>query len=61
MPTQMSASHGFVELACSRDVGQVVFVIAERDLTTVIGASCPDCHAGVLERRERLAPAGRKD
>jgi len=57
----MSASHGFVELSCSRDVGQVVFVIAERDLPTVIGARCPDCHAGVLDRRERLAPEGCND
>jgi hypothetical protein len=57
----MSASNGLVELTCSRDVCHVVFVVAERDLPAVIGASCPDCHAGVLERRERLAPEGCKD
>ncbi len=61
MPTRMAASDGFVEVRCSRDVCHVVFVIAARELLTVIGASCPDCHAGGLERRERLAAEGCTD
>jgi hypothetical protein len=54
----ISDADGFVEVTCSRDVCHVVFVIAARDLPTVIGANCPDCHAGVLERRERPTPDG---
>jgi hypothetical protein len=60
MPHADVCLDGFVEVT-SRDVCHVVFVIAARDLPTVIGANCPDCHAGVLERRERLAPDGSKD
>jgi hypothetical protein len=50
-----------VELTCTREVCHVVLTVPVRDVPLVLGTSCPHCHLGVLERRERLAPDGCED
>ena len=47
-----------VELTCTREVCHVVLTVPARDVGLVLGSSCPHCHLGVLERRDRLAPDG---
>lgn len=47
-----------VELTCTREVCHVVLTVPARDVPLVLGTSCPECHLGVLERRDRLAPDG---
>ena len=50
-----------VELTCTREVCHVVLTVPARDVPLVLGTSCPQCHLGVLERRDRLAPDGCED
>jgi hypothetical protein len=57
----MPASDDSVEVTCSREVCHVVFVIAAPDVPRILGSTCPECHAGVLERREQVAPDGCTD
>lgn len=57
----MDVPDDLVEVTCTREVCHVVITVPARDLRMFLGNSCPECHRGVLERREAVAPEGCDD
>jgi hypothetical protein len=57
----MAAPDDPVELTCTREPCHVVLTVPARDLRTFLGHTCPECHLGVLERRNLVAPDGCDD
>jgi hypothetical protein len=54
----MSVTDDPVEVTCTREVCHVVLTVPVRELPLVLGSTCPQCHLGILERRDRVAPEG---
>ena len=57
----MSAPEDTVEVTCSREVCHVVYAVDKNKAALVVGATCPDCKAGVLVLIEQVAPDGCDD